>query len=81
MHTVFIPGTARLGRRPTGVAHSKTTRVRVLSWPLPMLISLYFLTITKSCHTRVINQFKAIKKIFLSMVVITKNYMSNRCFP
>jgi len=26
------------------------------------------------------NQFKAIKKIFLSTVVITKNYTSNRCF-
>jgi len=25
--------------------------VRVLSWPLPVLTSLYFLTVTKSCHT------------------------------
>jgi len=33
-----------------GVAHSKVTRVRVLSWPLPVLTSLYFLTVTKSCH-------------------------------
>jgi len=78
---VFIPGAARLGCRPTGVAHSKITRVRVLSWPLLVLTSLYFLTVTKSCHTQVSNQFKAIKKIFLSTVVITKNYMSNRCFP
>jgi len=35
----LIPGAARLGRRPTGVAHSKITRVRVLSWPLPVLTS------------------------------------------
>jgi len=92
-----IPGAARLGRRPTGVAHSKITRVRVLSWPLPMLTSLYFLTVTKSCHMQypmkfdeslvfvvaevVSNQFKAIKKIFLRTAVSTKNYMSNRCFP
>jgi len=27
------------------------------------------------------NQFKAIKKIFLSTMVITKNYISNRYFP
>jgi len=46
MQTV-IPGAAQLGRRPTGVAHSKITRVCVLSWPLPMLTSLYFLTVTK----------------------------------
>jgi len=45
-----ITGKARLGRRPTGVAHSKITRVRVLSWPLPVLPSLHFLTVTKSCH-------------------------------
>jgi len=87
-----------------GVAHSKITRVRILSWLLRMLTNLYFLTVTKSCHTVtkschtkfpmkcneslvfvvtevVSNQFKAIKKIFLSTVVITKNYMSNRCFP
>jgi len=38
----IILGEARLGRRPTGVAHSKITRVRVLSWPLPLLTSLYF---------------------------------------
>jgi len=43
---------SRLGRRFTGVAHSKITRVRVLSWPLPVLTSLYFLTVTKSCHTK-----------------------------
>jgi len=97
---MVIPGEARLGRRPTGVGHSKITRVCVLSWPLSVLPSLYFLTVTKSCHTKfpmkcdeslvfvvaevVSNQFKAIKtikKIFLRMVVITKNYMSNRCFP
>jgi len=79
----FIPGAARLGLRPTGVAHSKITRVRVLSWPLPVLTSLYFLTVTKSYHTKfpmkcdeslvfvvaevVSNQFEAIKKIFLSL--------------
>jgi len=79
----IIPGAARLGRRPTGVAHSKITRVRVLSWPLPVLTSLYFLTVTKSCYTKfptkcdeslvfvvaevVSNQFKAITKIFLSL--------------
>jgi len=99
-----IPGKARLGHRPTSVAHSKITRVRVLSWPLLVLPSLHFLTVTKSCHTVtkschtkfpmkcdeslvfivaevVSNQFKAIKaikKIFLSMVFITKNYMTNR---
>jgi len=94
---IVIPGAARLGRRPTGVARSKITRVLVLSWPLPVLTNLYFLTVTKSCHTKfpmkcderlvfvvaevASNQFKAIKKIFLSTVVITKNYMSNRCFP
>jgi len=44
----IISGTARLGRRPTGVAHSKITHVRVLSWPLLVLTSLYFLTVTKS---------------------------------
>jgi len=27
------------------------------------------------------NQFKAIKKMYLSTLVITKNYMSNRYFP
>jgi len=83
-----------------GVAHSKITHVCVLSWPLPVLTSLYFLTVTKSCHTKfpmkcdeglvfvvvevVSNQFKAIKaikKIFLSTVVITKNYTTNGCFP
>jgi len=48
----IIPGAARLGRRPTGVAHSKITRVRVLSWQLPVLTSLYFLTVTKSCHMK-----------------------------
>jgi len=53
--------------------------------------------VTKSCHTKfpmkcneslvfvvtevVSNQFKAIKKIFLSTLVITKNYMTNGCFP
>jgi len=74
---IIIPGAARLGRRPRGVAHSKITRVRVLSWPLPMITSLYFLTVTKSCHTKfpikcderlvfvvaevVSNQFKATK--------------------
>jgi len=58
--------------------------VRVLSWPLPMLTSLYFLTVTKSCHTKflmkcdeslvfvvaevVSNQFKAIKKILVFSV-------------
>jgi len=67
-----------------GVAHSKITRVRVLSWPLPMLTSLYFLTVTKSCHTQfsmkydeslvfvvaevVSNQFKAIKKIMVKIL-------------
>jgi len=76
---MFIPGQARLGRRPTGVAHSKITRVRVLSWPLPVLTILYFLTVTKSCHAQfpmkcdetpvfvvaevVSNEFKAIKAI------------------
>jgi len=83
--TSTIPGTAQLNRRPTGVAHSKITRVRVLSWPLPVLSSLYFLTVTKSCHTKfpmkcdeslvfvvaevvgLSNQFKMIKKIFLSL--------------
>jgi len=75
-----IPVAARLGRRPTGVAHSKFTRVRVLSWPLPVLTSLYFFTVTNSCHTKfamkfdeslvfvvaevVSNQFKVIKKIY-----------------
>jgi len=79
MH-VLIPGAARLGRRPMGVAHSKITRVRILSWPLPVLTSLYFLTVTKYCNMKfpmkcdeslvfvvaeaVSNQFKAIKKIF-----------------
>jgi len=47
----IIPGAARLGRRPTGIAHCKITRVCILSWPLPVLTSLYFLTVTKSCHT------------------------------
>jgi len=67
----FISGAARLGRRPTGIAHSKITRVRVLSWPLPVLTSLYFLTVTKSGDESLVfvvrevvsNQFKAIKKI------------------
>jgi len=47
---LVIPGAAQLGRRPTGIAHSKITHVRVLSWLLPGLTSLYFLTVTKSCH-------------------------------
>jgi len=42
MDISLILGETRLGRRPTGVAHSKITRVRVLSWPLPLLTSLYF---------------------------------------
>jgi len=46
----LIPGEARLGRRPTGVAYSKITRVRVLSWPLPLLTSLYFCRSRKYCH-------------------------------
>jgi len=45
-------GYARLGRRPTGVAHSKITRVRVPGWPLPVQTSLYFLTVAKSSHTK-----------------------------
>jgi len=37
-----------LALRPTlGCAHSKITRVRVLSWPLPVLTSLYFLRVTE----------------------------------
>jgi len=40
-------GRSSVGRRPTGVAHSKITHVRVLSWPLPVRTSLYFLT----CHS------------------------------
>jgi len=73
----FILGEACRGI--TGVAHSNITCVRVLSWPLQVLTSLYFLTVTKSCHTKfsmkcdeslvfvvaevVCNQFKAIKAI------------------
>jgi len=90
-----MPGTAQLGRRPMGITHSKITRVHVLSWPLPVLTSLYFLTATKSCHTKfpmkcdeslvfvvaevVSNQFKAIKKIFLSLtgVEILSHEISN----
>jgi len=76
----------RLGRRPTGVAHSKITRVHLLSWPLPVLTSLYFLTVMKSCHTKcdeslvfivaeeVSNQFKAIKKILVFSVNNGKKY-------
>jgi len=93
-----------------GVAHSKIARVHVLSWPLPVLTSLYFLTVTKSCHTKfpmkcdeslvfvvaevVSNQFKAIKKIFLStlfrcfrrallyqtIVIMVKKYFFFGCF-
>jgi len=51
-HNIYT-GHSLLGRRPTGVAHSKITRVRVLSWPLPVQTSLYFLTVTKywvTCH-------------------------------
>jgi len=86
----FIPGTAQLDRRLTGVAYSKITRVRVLSWPLPVLTSLYFLTVTKSCHTKfpmkcdkslvfvvvqvVSNQFKVIKKIFLSLTGVFRKH-------
>jgi len=46
-------GRGQVGRRPTDVAHSEITRVRVLSWPLPVRTSLYFLTVTKywvTCH-------------------------------
>jgi len=42
----YYTGRSPVGRRPTGVAHSKITRVRVLSWPLPVRTSLHFLT----CH-------------------------------
>jgi len=75
------------GRR---VAHSKITRVRVLSWPLPVLTSLYFLTVTKSRHTKfpmkcdeslvfvvaevVNNQFKTIKKILLSLTDVFRKH-------
>jgi len=45
--TSIIPDAARLGRRHTGVTHSKITRVRVLSWPLPVLTSLCFLNVTE----------------------------------
>jgi len=35
-----------VGRIPTmGCAHSKITRVRVLSWPLPLRTTLYFLRV------------------------------------
>jgi len=37
-----------VGRRPTTCcAHSKITRVRVLSWPLPLRTTLYFLRVTE----------------------------------
>jgi len=87
----LIPGAARLGRRPTCVAHSKITRVRILSWPLPVLISMYFLTVTKSCHMKcdeslvfvvpevVSNQFEAIKKILVFSVNNGKNTLFG-CF-
>jgi len=49
----FISGAAQLGRGPTGIAHSKITRVSVLSWPLPVLTSLlHGDTVTKSCHIK-----------------------------
>jgi len=93
MIMIIIPAAARLGCRPTGVAHSKITRVRVLSWPLPVLTSLYFLTvtITKSCYMKcdeslvfvvaevVSNQFKAIKKISAFFVNNGKNSLFG-CF-
>jgi len=45
-YTGLTPGI--VGRRPTmGCAHSKITRVRVLSWPLPLRITLYFLRVTE----------------------------------
>jgi len=44
-----IQGTSPVvGRRPTrGCTHSKITHVHVLSWPLPLLTSLYFLAVTQ----------------------------------
>jgi len=44
-----LPGASPVvGRRPTtGCTHSKITRVRVLSWPLPVLTGLYFLRVTE----------------------------------
>jgi len=30
-----------------GAAHSKITRVRILSWPLPFRTNLYFLRVTE----------------------------------
>jgi len=47
VHVYCYTGRSAVGRRPTGVAHSKITRVRVLSWPLPVLTSLYFFTVTQ----------------------------------
>jgi len=75
-------GRSPVGRRPTGVAHSKITRVRVLSWPLSVLTSLYFLTVTKSGDESLVfvvaelvsNQFKAIKKISAFSVNNGKKY-------
>jgi len=46
-------GRSPVGRRPAGAARSKITRVRVLSWPLLVRTSLYFLTVMKywvTCH-------------------------------
>jgi len=63
LFTVFVrcnTGHSPVGRRPTGVAHSKITRVRVLSWLLTSR-PMYFWLVTKSCHTKVSNQFKAIR--------------------
>jgi len=61
--------------------------VRVLSWPLPVLTSLYFLTVTKSGDESLVfvvaevvsDQFKAIKEISVFSVNNGKNTLFG-CF-
>jgi len=71
----IIPGAAWLGHRPTGLAHSKIIHVRVLSWPLPVLTSLYFMTVTKSCHTVMKSCYM---KCDESLVFVVAEVVSNR---
>jgi len=67
-----------VGRRPTtGCAHSKISRVRVLSWLLPLQTSMYFLRVTEVGHT--VTKFPTIK-CHESLLCAVKG-RCHRCFP
>jgi len=71
---LLIPGEARLGRTPTGVAQSEITHVRVLSWPLPLLTSLYFCRSRKYCHEILSRSFTKASEAEIFTRVRRRNY-------